>query len=260
MKKVLIIAGSDSGAGAGIQADLKTCFARGVYPTTAITALTAQNTKGVQDVFTISQEFVAKQIDSVMSDIGADVWKTGMLANKHIITTVAEKAKQYRIQKIVIDPVMVSQSGHALLETDAKDNFIKQLIPLSFILTPNIPEAQVLTGIKITSIETMKEAAKLLYEMGARHVVVKGGHRENKFAVDILYAGKAFTEFTSPMITTTNTHGTGCTFASCVAAELAKGKGVADAVSIAKNYITKAIEKAVDQKIGTGNGPVDHYA
>lgn len=259
MESVLVIAGSDSGAGAGIQADLKTCMARGVYATTALTALTAQNTQGVQGIFTVPQEFIAKQIDSVMEDIGSTVWKTGMLADKQVITTVADKVKRYQIKKLVVDPVMVSQSGDSLFETDARDQLIKQLIPLAYVITPNIPEAQVLTGLKISTVNGMKKAAQVIYEMGAIHIVIKGGHLDSTTAVDVLFDGKKFKEFVSPMIQTNNNHGTGCTFASCIAAEIAKGKNVTKAVTEAKKYITNAIKNAVDQNIGKGNGPVNHY-
>lgn len=259
MKKVLTIAGSDSGGGAGIQADLKTFFARGVYGMSAITALTAQNTLGVQGIFEIDPEFVKKQIDSVMSDIGADAWKTGMLSNATIIQVVADRARHYEMKTLIVDPVMVAKGGDPLLKSEAIDSLVSELIPLTYIITPNIHEAQVLSGIKITDLELAREAANKIFKMGAKNVIIKGGHiSEEGDAIDLLYNGRFFTEFHAPRVQTQNTHGTGCTFASAIAAEIAKGNDVKKAVHIAKAYLTEALKKADDLNIGRGYGPTDH--
>lgn len=259
MKKVLTIAGSDSGGGAGIQADLKTFSARGVFGMSVITALTAQNTIGVQGVFEVDPDFVGKQIDSVMTDIGADAWKTGMLSNAEIIQVVANRASQYNVELLIVDPVMVAKSGDPLLQAEAKSTLISQLVPLAYVITPNLHEAHVLTGVEICSINDAQESAVKIYEMGAKNVVVKGGHLPDiNESIDVLYDGKKFTEFRTPRINTNNTHGTGCTFASALAAELAKGNDIKNAVHIAKAYLTQAIKRADDLHIGKGHGPTDH--
>ena len=259
MKKVLTIAGSDSGGGAGIQADLKTFSARGVYGMSAITALTAQNTMGIQGVYEIDPSFVGKQIDSVMSDIGADAWKIGMLVNANIIRVVAERARKYNIELLVIDPVMIAKGGDPLLEPEAIKALILELIPLAFVITPNLHEAYTLTDVTIENIVDAKEAARKIYNMGAKNVIIKGGHMpiEEK-SIDLLYDGRTFIEFHAPRINTKNTHGTGCTFASAIAAELAKGSDIKKAVHIAKAYLTAAIQMADDQNIGQGHGPTNH--
>lgn len=260
MKKVLTIAGSDSGGGAGIQADLKAFAARGVYGMSALTAITAQNTVGVQEVFELPAEFVAQQIDSVMSDIGADAWKTGMLSNAEIIQVVADRARHYRVELLVIDPVMVAKSGDPLLREEARDALIQELVPLAYVITPNHHEAQVLTGMEISSVKDMREAAVAIHAMGARNAVVKGGHLPGASnAVDVLYDGRQFTELDAPRIDTPNTHGTGCTFASAIAAELAKGHNVYEAVRIAKQYLTAALRAGADLHIGEGHGPLNHF-
>lgn len=259
MKKVLTIAGSDSGGGAGIQADLKTFSARGVYGMSVITALTAQNTIGVQGVYEILPSFVEKQIDSVMSDIGADAWKTGMLSDSEIIRVVADRAQKYNIKLLVIDPVMIAKSGDLLLNQKAITALISDLIPLAFVITPNHHEAQTLTGLTIENLADAREAAKKIHNQGAKNVVIKGGHLPDiKNAIDLLYDGRNFIEFHAPRIKTKNTHGTGCTFASAIAAELAKGNDIKSAVHTAKAYLTAAIQKADDLKIGKGHGPTNH--
>jgi len=259
MKKVLTIAGSDSGGGAGIQADLKTFAARGVYGMSVITALTAQNTLGVQGIFEVDPLFVKKQIDSVMSDIGADVWKTGMLSNAKIIKVVAECAQEYGMEFIVVDPVMVAKGGDKLLKSEAEQTLARELIPLSYVVTPNIPEAQVLAKIKINNTNQAQEAAIKIHNMGAKNIVIKGGHLTDvKESIDILYDGINFIKFHAQRIKTVNTHGTGCTFASAIAAELAKGYAVKQAVHVAKSYLTAAIQKANELNIGNGHGPTDH--
>lgn len=259
MKKVLTIAGSDSGGGAGIQADLKTFSALGVFGMSAITALTAQNTIGVQGIYSVDPSFVGKQIDSVMSDIGADVWKTGMLASAEIIRIVAERARKYKIELLIIDPVMVAKGGDQLLEPEAINALILELIPLAFVLAPNLHEAQALTNITIKNIMDAQKAAKKIYNMGAKNVIIKGGHLpEVDEAIDLLYDGNKFIEYHADRIETKNTHGTGCTFASAIAAELAKGSDIKKAVHVAKAYLTNALQKADGLNIGHGHGPTNH--
>ena len=258
--KVLIIAGSDSGAGAGVQADMKVMAARGVYGMTAITALTAQNTLGVHGVHAVPAPFVAQQIDVVMQDIGADVWKIGMLANEEIIKVVAERARHYNTPRMVLDPVMVAKGGDALLASGAQRALIEDLIPCATVVTPNHHEAEVLTGLTIKGLEEMKAAAKQIHTMGATYVVVKGGHLpEHMEAIDVLYDGESFHEWSAPRIPTGNTHGTGCSFASTLAAELAKGLDIQEAVATTKDYIQRAIRGADGLEIGQGHGPLDHF-
>jgi len=260
MKKVLTIAGSDSGGGAGIQADLKAFAARGVYGMSALTAITAQNTVGVQDIFELPAKFVGQQIDSVMADIGADAWKTGMLSNAEIIRLVAERARHYGIACLVVDPVMVAKSGDPLLRPEARDAMIEALLPLAFVITPNHHEAQMLTGLEIHTLADMHQAAKAIHALGARNVVVKGGHLpDTEEAIDVLYNGHTVTELHAPRIDTPHTHGTGCTFASSIAAELAKGQPVEEAVRVAKAYLSAALRAAVDLQIGQGHGPLNHF-
>jgi len=251
MKRVLTIAGSDSGGGAGIQADLKAITLLGGYGMSAVTALTAQNTTGVQDIHEIPARFVGKQIDSVLSDIGADAIKTGMLVNQEIIEVVSKKIRQYRVKKVVVDPVMASKSGKSLLRNGAQDALVRILIPLAWVITPNLTEASVLTGLKVNSLEEMKEAARVIHRLGAKYVVVKGGHLKG-MPVDLLYDGTNYTEVKGPRIESKNTHGTGCTFASAIATLLARGDGVDEAVRKAKTFITVAIQSGLNLVKGTG--------
>lgn len=255
--RVLTVAGSDSGGGAGIQADLKTIAALGGYGMTVITALTAQNTLGVQGVYEIPVDFIEKQFDSVASDIGVDAVKTGMLSSAGIIRSVAGKIRQYGVEKLVVDPVMVAKGGGKLLRDDAKETLIKELLPLALVATPNIPEAEVLTGVHISSVDDMKDAARVIHRLGPRHVVIKGGHLPGD-ALDLLYDGKTFHPVSSPRIETKHTHGTGCTFASAIATGLAEGRTVREAVSRAKIYVTEAIRFGL--AIGGGRGPTNHFA
>lgn len=257
MKRILTIAGSDSGGGAGIQADLKAITLLGGYGMSVVTALTAQNTLGVQAIHEVPAPFVETQIDSVLSDIGADAIKTGMLANAEIVEVVAKKIKQYRVKKVVVDPVMVAKSGDSLLRKDAQDALIKRLIPLSMVVTPNLMEASVLTRLKVRSVEEMKKAAHRIYELGSKHVVVKGGHLKGK-AIDLLYDGEKYDEIEGPRIETKNTHGTGCTFASAIATLLARGDTVSEAVKKAKIFITMAIQSSLT--LGKGTGPTNPSA
>ena len=257
MKRILTIAGSDSGGGAGIQADLKAITLLGGYGMSVITALTAQNTVGVQAIHEVPARFVERQIDSVLSDIGADAIKTGMLTNQEIIEVVAKKVKQYGVKKVVVDPVMVSKSRASLLRMDAQEALIKELIPLAWVITPNLMEASVLSGLKVDSLEGMKKAAHQIYKLGAKYVVVKGGHLKG-MAIDLLYDGKIFNEIEGPRIDTKNTHGTGCTFASAIATFLARGDTIDVAVRKAKTFITMAIQSGFS--LGKGTGPTNPSA
>lgn len=261
MIRVMTIAGSDSGAGAGIQADLKTFAARGVFGLSVLTALTAQNTVGVQGVLEIPPDFVALQIDSIVSDIGVDGVKTGMLSSAPIISVVAAKIVEHHLTPLVVDPVMVAKGGDALLRDDAKDALIQQLLPLATLVTPNLPEASVLCGFEIGSLDDMRRAAQAIRELGPKYVLVKGGHLSSLTeAIDLLYDGSTFKEYRAPRIQTRNDHGTGCTFASAIAAELAKGLPIGDAVTIAKDYLTRIMAASVKLGIGHGHGPMNHMA
>jgi len=254
--RALTIAGSDSGGGAGIQADLKTFSALGVYGMSAVTALTAQNTVGVQGVVEIDPQFIAAQISSVVEDIGVDAVKTGMLSSAAIISRVAAELKRLRIDKLVVDPVMVAKSGDRLLREDAIQSIINELFPLALVVTPNLHEASALTGLEVRSPEHMRQAAKHIESFGPRYVVVKGGHLEGS-PMDLLYDGDRFVEFTNVRHDTAHTHGTGCTYASAIAAGLARGLTVQKAVALAKDYITGAIAQGL--AIGKGRGPVHHF-
>ena len=254
--KAMTIAGSDSGGGAGIQADLKTFAALGVYGASTLTAITAQNTVGVTAVHEIPTDVIRAQIDAVLSDIGADAVKTGMLSSSAIIECVVEALKQHGVQQLVVDPVMVAKSGDSLLREDAVDSLRTRLLPLALVVTPNIPEAEALTETKIVSDTDVRRAAQAIIGMGARSVVVKGGHREGP-ATDLFYDGSDFREYTAPRFDTVNTHGTGCTFASAVAAGLARRMAIAEAVGLAKDYVTEAIRKSFP--IGQGHGPLNHF-
>src|SRR3972149_5867788 len=234
--KALTIAGSDSGAGAGIQADLKTFAALGVYGTSAITAITAQNTVGVSAICALSPKLVAAQIDAVVSDIGADAVKTGMLANAAIIETVARKIRQHRLENVVVDPVMAATSGDLLIKKSAVAALRARLIPLATVVTPNLPHAEELTGMKLRTSAEIDEAARRIVKMGAKAVVIKGGHRKGP-AVDLFYDGKKFTALNAPRIRTKNTHGTGCTFSAAIAAYLAKGEKLESAGTLAKQFV-----------------------
>jgi hydroxymethylpyrimidine/phosphomethylpyrimidine kinase len=257
MKRILTIAGSDSGGGAGIQADLKTITLLDGFGMSVITALTAQNTVGVQGIHEVPARFVESQIDSVLSDIGVDAIKTGMLANKEIIEVVAKKIDQYGVETVVVDPVMVSKSGSYLLRKDAQKALIKRLIPLAWVVTPNLFEASVLSGMKVNSLEGMRRAAVKIWELGAKNVVVKGGHLKG-MAIDILFDGQNYVEIAGPRIKTKNTHGTGCTFASAIATLLARGEPVPEAVKKAKTFISLAIQSGLS--LGKGTGPTNPSA
>jgi hydroxymethylpyrimidine/phosphomethylpyrimidine kinase len=254
--KALTIAGSDSGAGAGIQADLKTFAALGVYGTSAITALTAQNTVGVTEIFELAPKVVAAQIDTVIADIGAQAVKTGMLANAAIVETVAEAIARHNLKNIVVDPVMAATSGDLLVKKSAVQTFRAQLIPLATVVTPNLFEANELTGLTIGNARDMRRAAQRIVDMGAQSVMIKGGHRRGP-ATDLFFDGKKFRLLRSARIRTIHTHGTGCTLSAAIAAYLARGEKLESAVMHAKTYITAAIRKGF--AIGAGHGPVHHF-
>lgn len=256
--RALTIAGSDSGGGAGIQADLKTFQELYLFGMSSITAITAQNTLGVQKVGVVDPDLVAKQIDSVVTDLGVDAAKTGMLANAEIIEVVAAKVKEHQIGPLVIDPVMVSTSGHQLLTEDARVAMKKKLLPLATLVTPNLHEAEILAGQRITGWEDRKQAARKLVDEGAKAVIIKGGHGKEEEAIDLLYDGKDFVSFSSPRFKTNNTHGTGCTFSAAITAYLAKGESLHEAVRQAKNFITAAVGNPL--MLGKGNGPTNHFA
>jgi hydroxymethylpyrimidine/phosphomethylpyrimidine kinase len=252
----LTIAGSDSGGGAGVQADLKTFAALGVHGTSAITAITAQNTYSVKAIEEVSTNIVEKQIDVIATDIGVDAAKTGMLSSSEIIFTVARSIKRYKFPFVVVDPVMISKSGAQLLRDDAVETLAKELLPLATLVTPNVPEAEKLTSSKIRNLEDAEEAAKrIVKEYGARAVVVKGGHLGDRESVDVLYYDGRFKEFKMPRISTKHTHGTGCVFSAAIAAELAKGNDIPGAIANAKVFVSRAIEYSLP--IGKGHGPVN---
>ena len=252
----LTIAGSDSGGGAGIQADLKTFSALGVYGASAITAITAQNTLGVSDVFELPPAIVGAQIDAVASDLAVAATKTGMLANAEIVALVAAKVEEHGLRPLVVDPVMVAESGDRLLAEDAVAAMRDRLLPFADVLTPNQAEAEALLGRSLPSWDDVREGARELAELGAGAVVITGGDREGA-AVDLLYDGTSYREFTAVRVLTTSTHGTGCSFASAIAAGLAKGEPVRGAVAMAKAYVTKALQFAYP--VGHGHGPVHHF-
>ncbi|KAI8971122.1 Phosphomethylpyrimidine kinase-domain-containing protein [Pilobolus umbonatus] len=266
--RVLSIAGSDSGGGAGIQADIKTLTSLHVYATTAITSVTSQNTLGVNGIHDIPASFVEQQIKTVMSDIGTDSIKIGMLSSAEIIHAVANTLKQYYVDHIVVDPVMVSTSGSALLAPEAKQALIQELLPMSFILTPNVPEAETILDMETGSIQTVEDmvkAAKQIAELGPRYVLLKGGHlpittNEVSQVIDVFYSSESghYKEFVNEFVETTDSHGTGCTLSSAIAGELAKGVGVDLAVKNAINYVQMAIKQPFI-KIGRGNGPINHF-
>ncbi|MFT9849330.1 bifunctional hydroxymethylpyrimidine kinase/phosphomethylpyrimidine kinase [Aneurinibacillus sp. REN35] len=257
--KALTVAGSDSGGGAGIQADLKTFQELGVYGMSVLTALTAQNTRGVHGVHPIPPAFIAQQMDAVLSDIGTDAVKTGMIFDSEIIQMVADKLKEYNVPNYVLDPVMIAKGGAPLLLEEAVQAVKEYLLPIATVVTPNLPEAEVLTGLReITTKEQMKEAARMLHGWGAQHVVVKGGHGTGEIVTDILYDGHEFIELEAERFYTEHTHGTGCTFAAAITAGLAAKKPVREAVEQAKQFITAAISNPLG--IGHGHGPTNHWA
>ncbi|MDO8679096.1 MAG: bifunctional hydroxymethylpyrimidine kinase/phosphomethylpyrimidine kinase [Acidobacteriota bacterium] len=257
MPTALTIAGSDSGAGAGIQADLKTFAAHGVYGTSAITALTAQNTVGVSAIHVVPDDIVAAQIEAVVSDLGCDAVKTGMLANSTIVEAVAAAIESMELPNLVVDPVMVAKSGDHLLDDEAIHALRWTLLRLARVVTPNIPEAEVLAKMTVRTRDDMREAARRIAMLKPGAVVIKGGHLPGPEIVDVLLEHGEFTEFTGPRVEGPNTHGTGCTFAAAIAAQLAKGVTLKDAVRLAKEYVAGAMRPGIP--LGKGNRPLDHF-
>ncbi|MFO8002019.1 MAG: bifunctional hydroxymethylpyrimidine kinase/phosphomethylpyrimidine kinase [Marinilabilia sp.] len=259
-KPVMTIAGSDSGGGAGIQADLKTFSACGCYGTSAITAVTAQNTVGVHDIFPVPPDVIEKQIDAIMEDIGADAIKTGMLHSSGVIELVARKIQHYQVSNLVADPVMVSTSGHKLLQDEAIDALKNNLLPLARVITPNLPEASILLGREITSQKDLPDAARELSN-GSVSVMLKAGHLTGDRLIDVFYNAEknTFMFLKSKRINTFNTHGTGCTLSSAIASFLALDNDLDKAIRLSKNYMEKAIAKGAKYKTGQGHGPVHHF-
>lgn len=266
--RVLTVAGSDSSGAAGAQADLKTFEARGVYGMSALTLVTAQDSSGIRGIQVFEPAFVGAQIDAVLADLGADAIKTGMLLRAPIIALVAQKAAAYRIPALVVDPVMVAGDGRRLIDPAADEAYKALLFPLAHVITPNTIEAGLLTGLPIRSEDEMRAAAVALHALGPRYVLVKGGHApegtgEGGMLLDLLYGGEpgqapAFTELRTPRLPAVNARGAGCTYASCIAAELAKGESVIAAVRAAQAYVTGALQAAIGWQMGSGRGTVDH--
>jgi hydroxymethylpyrimidine/phosphomethylpyrimidine kinase len=256
--RVLTIAGSDSGGGAGIQADLKTFTVFRTYGMSAVTALTAQNTREVSAIFPLSPEFVRAQIDAVASDIGIDAAKTGMLATRAIVGAVAAAVRAHHIAPLVVDPVLVAQSGAQLLEDDARAALLAELVPLAAVVTPNAPEAAALLDMRVTTLAEMRIAARRLVACGAAAALVKGGHLDGEEAIDVLYDGARFHELRAPRLTTPHTHGTGCMTAAALTACLARGLGLVEAVGEAKRFVSAAIAHGL--ALGSGHGPANPLA
>ncbi len=254
--RVLTIAGSDSGGGAGIQADLKTFTALNVFGMTAVTAITAQNTQGVSAIHVVPPEIVAAQIDAVAEDIGVDAVKLGMLANAEIVETVADALERHAFNNVVVDPVMIATSGDALLSDDAVHALKNRMLPRAFIVTPNLPEAEVLSGAKITDTNSAQRAARIIHDRGAANVLIKGGHANGPEVIDLLFDGRAFREFRSARLETRNTHGTGCTLSAAIAAHLALGLAIEEAVSNGLEFVHQAILTGFS--LGKGHGPLNH--
>ncbi len=258
----LTIAGSDSGGGAGAQADLKAFAALGVYGTSALTALTAQNTRGVSGVLPVPGAFVVAQVEAVLADLDVRAVKTGMLGTAEVVEAVAGLAAAGRLPCLVVDPVMVASSGDRLLEAAAERAYVARLLPHAAVLTPNLAEAQALLGTAITSLDEQRAAARALGDLGPRVVVVKGGHAvrgTEQVAVDVVWDGTSLRELSAPRVDTPNTHGTGCTFAAAVTAGLALGRPVLPAVEAAKDYVTRALAGGAAWRLGGGHGPLDHF-
>ena len=256
MPRALTIAGSDSGGGAGIQADLKTFSAFRVFGTSVLTAVTAQNSIGVQGVVNLSPDFVGRQLDSVLGDIGTDAAKTGMLSTAPIIRVVADRVRAHGVRRLVVDPVMIAKSGDPLLEPDARTALIEAILPQALVVTPNLHEAGVLAGIPVGTLEEMEAAARRIHALGPAWVLVKGGHLEGD-AVDLLFDGRSLTPVRAERVPTPHTHGTGCTYSAAIAAGLARGASVLAAVAEAKRYVTAAIRAG--GPLGRGVGSLRHF-
>ena len=254
--RALTIAGSDSGGGAGIQADLKTFSAFRVFGMSVITAVTAQNSVGVQGVENLPPAFVAQQLRSVLGDFGADAAKCGMLSTAPIIEAVAAVLREHPIERLVVDPVMVAKSGDALLRPDARKALVDRILPLALVVTPNLPEAEVLANMRVEARPDMEEAARRIHALGPRYVLVKGGHLKGE-ALDLLWNGREFTAFVAPRVDSPNTHGTGCTFSAAIAAGLSRSQALGDAIREAKAYVTEAIREGFT--LGRGVGQLRHF-
>lgn len=255
--QALTIAGSDSGGGAGIQADLKTFHAHGVFGASVVTAITAQNTVAVKRAFDLPLDLIEAQLDAVFDDLDIKAAKTGMLSSSGIVETVAAALRKREFSTLVVDPVMISKSGYRLLKDEAIESLRTRLLPLALVVTPNVYEAELLSGVRIDSSEKMREAARRIHDSGPRSVLVKGGHADFDRATDVLFDGREFHTFASAFVQTKNTHGTGCTYSAAIAARLALGEPLLTAVEHAKIYITKAIAHSLP--IGRGHGPTDHF-
>ena len=256
-KPVLTIAGSDPSGGAGIQADLKTLSANSVFGMSVLTSITAQNTCGVSSVFHLPRSIIQAQLDAIFSDISVKTIKTGMLATTEIITTVSTTLAAQDIEHLIVDPVMVAKGGHRLLEDDAIAALKDTLFPQATLITPNIHESEVLSGITIKTLAEARNAAKIIHQLGCQHVLITGGHLSEQPGTDLLYDGRFFRMYKGEYIQTENTHGTGCTLASAISAQLARGKPIADAIEAAKIYTTEAIRHGFS--LGQGHGPTDHF-
>jgi hydroxymethylpyrimidine/phosphomethylpyrimidine kinase len=257
--RVLSIAGSDSSGGAGIQADLKTISAHGCFGMTAITAITAQNTKGVRAIHTVHPDLVTKQIDAVVEDIGVDAVKIGMLHDVHVVRVVADALRRHQFPSVVLDPVMVASSGDRLVAPDTMALLVEQLFPLATLITPNLDEAAWLLDRQIHDVAAMDSAALDLQKMGARAVLLKGGHLPGPEVTDLLLpAHAAARRWQSPRIASRNTHGTGCTLASAIACQLALGHEMAEAIQLARSYVQQALARGATVRVGAGHGPLDH--
>lgn len=255
---VLCIGGSDSSGGAGIQADLKAVSACGCYGLSVITAVTVQNTLGVHDIHPVPQKIISAQLDAVLSDMGANAVKTGMLLTPGSVESVVKKIKEYSLKNVVVDPVMTAKGGRTLMRDKTITTLVKKLLPLAFVVTPNIPEAEAMCRFEIKSVAGMKKAVAFIRELGAKNVVIKGGHlpdSKRSGAIDILYDGNQCYEYKASWIETKDTHGTGCTYAAALACGLAQGMNIFNAVRLAKVMVTKAIENSL--KLGKGHGPVN---
>lgn len=254
--RCLTIAGSDSGGGAGIQADLKTFAALGVYGMSAVTAVTAQNSVGVTAVHNVPPEVVGQQIDAVLADIGADAVKSGMIPTAAAIEAVADALGLHNVRNYVLDPVMIAESGHRLIESDAVEALKTRLIPLALVVTPNVPEAEALAGMPVRNVDELKAAGESIHTMGAKHVLMKGGHMPGEEATDYLFDGNTWMEFAGERLVTTSTHGTGCTYAAAITAHLAKGKHIQTAVADSKRYLTECMRRGFT--FGKGAGQLNH--
>lgn len=255
---MLTVAGSDPSGGAGIQADLKTASALGVYGATVITALTVQNTRGVTGIHAVPADFIAAQYRSVVDDLDVLAVKIGMLGSVEVVQTVAKMLRERPVPAVVLDPVMVATSGDRLVSEEAVTAIRDLLLPLATVVTPNAPEAEVLTGRTVASLDELEAAGRALLELGPQYVLAKGGHLVGADSVDVLVSDSGVRRLSAPRVQTRNTHGTGCTLSSAIAAYLVRGESMADAVASAKAYLTRAIVAGADREVGHGNGPVDH--